>query len=274
MTTVSQARVAGLASRRLANELNILARSGKWEIAMATLQRIEPSNTVQENVYHYTIVISACGRAGKLAEAFSVFDRMKERQIQPNLCTYTALITACANKGLINDAFRVYAEMRLQKEIPNVKTITAIVTACARVGKWEKAIQVLKEAERLSIETNVITYTAAIEACRRAEVCKPAMALLALMHNSQNLRPNNVTYNTVLGACTAANDTNAVLQVYAKMVADGYGPVAYTRDLLIKHFKGTDTEDLVQALEIQGNARSRMQGSDSAAAMEAAQGSN
>ncbi|CCW63865.1 unnamed protein product [Phytomonas sp. EM1] len=254
MTTLSPARVAGLASRCLTNELQGLARAGDWEGALAAFRRIEPSTAIRENVFHYTTVLHACGRAGRLREAFEVFDQMKARRVRPNVFTYTVLIDACGRAGKVEEAFCLFAEMRLRGEAPNVKTLTALAAACARVGRWEKAMAVLRAAEGFAIAPNVLTYTAVMEGCRRAGVCAPALALLARMRDPQNVRPNPVTYNTALGACVAAKDAHAARRVYARMVADGYKPLPYTRDLLGELFKGTEMEGWVREMAIQPKA--------------------
>lgn len=240
MATLSQARVSSWAARWLTDELNALARVGNWEGAKAAVQRVEEANLVQLNVFHYTTVISACGKAGQLDEALSVLNTMRGKNVEPNVYTYTALINACSGPQRIDVALRLYAEMRLKGVLPNVKTMTALVATCSRCGRWEKAFQVLKECEEQMVPPNVITYTAAMDGCRRAGVCQPAIdLLLSKMREPHQVRPNEVTYNTLLGACKEAKDHRAALGVYARMVADGFRPVPYTKALLAETFHGT-----------------------------------
>ncbi|KAK7200564.1 PPR repeat/Pentatricopeptide repeat domain/PPR repeat family [Novymonas esmeraldas] len=251
MATLSQARVARFTSRWLTEELNGLAQSGHWEAALETFGQMEQSSLVRRNVFHYTTVIKACTRAGQMDAAMTLFRQMKASHITPNVYTYTTLINGCASTQRLDMALRIFAEMRLAEVPPNVKTMTALIATCSRCGEWKKAFQVLDQCEELFIAPNVFTYTAAMDGCRRAGVCEPAVALLeARMTNPNQVRPNEVTYNTVLGACTAAGDSNAAQRVYARMVADGYEPVEYTKDLLTQVFRDTALDGLADDLPV------------------------
>jgi pentatricopeptide repeat domain-containing protein 1 len=251
MATLSQARVARFTARWLTDELNSFARTGNWEGALQTFEHLQQSSLVHRNVYHYTTVLKACSRAGQMDAAMKVFRQMKANQVKPNVYTYTTLINGCAMTKKIDVALRLFAEMRLAEVPPNVRTMTALITACSRCGQWEKAFQVLDQCEELLIAPNVLTYTAAMDGCRRAGVCAPAVALLeSKMCDATQVRPNEVTYNTVLGACTAAKDYAAAQRVFARMVADGYDPIEYTRDLLTEVFRGTTLDGLADNLQV------------------------
>lgn len=242
MATLSQARIAGWASRWATDELQALARVGNWEGAMSVFNQLEGMHITQTNVFHYTTVINACARAGEHDGAMRLFSKMKSKGVRPNIYTYTALINSCARDKKVDAALMLYAEARLSEIKPNVKTITALVTVCSRAGMWEKSMQMLQEAEELMIAPNVLTYTAVMDGCRRAAICAPAISLLAKMRNPDNVRPNEVTYNTLLGACKEAKDFDAALRVYARMAADGFPPRPYTKELLVELFRGTVLE--------------------------------
>ncbi|KPI88990.1 hypothetical protein ABL78_1874 [Leptomonas seymouri] len=251
MASLSQARVARFTSRWLTDELNSFARSGNWEGALHTFEHLQQSSLVHRNVYHYTTVLKACTRAGQMEVAMTVLRQMKANQVKPNVYTYTTLLNGCATAKKLDLALRLFAEMRLAEIPPNVHTMTALITACSRCGRWEKAFQVLDQCEELLIAPNVLTYTAAMDGCRRAGVCAPAVALLeSKMSDPSQVRPNEVTYNTVLGACTAAKDYAAAQRVFARMVADGYEPIPYTRDLLTEVFSGTALDGLAENMPV------------------------
>ncbi|RHW68967.1 pentatricopeptide repeat domain containing protein [Trypanosoma brucei equiperdum] len=250
MAMLSQARVAGWASRWLTDELVALSKAGNWEAAISTFLQLQQANIVQSNVFHYTTVISACGRAGKWEAAMSIFDQMTKNEVKPNVYTYTAVINACASAEKADVALRMFAHMRLADVPPNVQTMTALVNACARSGEWERAIKILRDCEELFVAPNVFTYTAAMDGCRRGGVWKPAVDLLNEMRDPARVRPNEVTYNTVINACAVASELNAALQVYATMVSDGYTPVNFTKTLLMQLFRNTALSGLADELKV------------------------
>ncbi|EPY32260.1 hypothetical protein STCU_01923 [Strigomonas culicis] len=279
MSALQPNKIAGIASRRITEELTTLCRTGNWEVALTTLKQMETQTSiVQQNVFHYTTVINACARAGQVQQALALFQEMKARQIRPNVFTYTAIIAACGQAGSLDTALRTFAEMRLADVPPNVKTVTALITACARSGKWEKSFHLLDQCEEMLIAPNVRTYTAAMEGCRRAGVCAPALRLLATKMNSPaNVRPNAITYNTALGCCLAARQVEAAQRVFAQMVADGYEPIEYTRSMLLELFEDAGLTEAAAAVqdmpvrERRGHVRGFVPDSDPVTAMRAVQ---
>lgn len=243
-------RISGFASRWLTDELKGYAKVGNWESAIATIGQIRQSALVDLNVFHYSTAIAACSKAGELKAAVSLFREMKDRNISPNVYTYTSLITVCGKNGDVDLALRLFAEMRLAKVAPNVKTVTALITACSRAGQWERSVRILQSSRTMCIAPNVRTYTAAIEGCRRAGIAAPALVLLEEMNNPSNVVPNEVTYHTALGCCVPGKEIQSAQQIFARMVASGYTPLPYTKELLQHTFEGTPLEGTTDDLEV------------------------
>lgn len=260
MTTIPTKRLSTVTSRWLTDELKTHAKTGNWEAAKAIIAQVRQSSFVELNVFHYSTAIAACSRAGQLSPAMDLLREMKVHQVAPNVYTYTSLITACGKAGEVETALQLFAEMRLGKVPPNVQTVTALITACARAGQWERAVRILHTAARtLAVAPNVRTYTAAMEGCRRAGVCEPALALLEEMHDPANVVPNEVTYHTALGCCAPTHQIEAAQRIFARMVASGYTPVPYTKELLQETFQGTAMEGKADGMVVRSKRdRTRM----------------
>lgn len=262
-------RLSGWASRWLTDELASLAQAGQWDTAIATFTSMtnsavsaapEPTQhqpVVNSNVYHYTTIISGCGRAMQWEAALSTFSHMQRSGVEANVYTYTTLIDACAVVDKCDLAFRVFAHMRRHAAAPpNVKTMTSLVKACARQGQWERAMAVLDSCDELLIAPNVLTYTSAIDACKRAGKWEEACALLLRMSDAHQVRPNHITYNAAIASCVPANAWIAGLHVFAKMRSEGFAPVEYTRSnlLLLLSGSGHSCDDVV-AMKVFRNSR-------------------
>lgn len=232
---------------------------GNWQSAISILGQIKQSELVQLNVFHYSTAITACSVAGQLQPALDLLKEMKGRKIAPNVYTFTSLITACAKTGNVEQALQLFAEMRLVNVPPNVKTITALITACARAGEWQRAIRILNSSARtMEIAPNVRTYTAAIEACRRAGACEPALELLKSMNNPLYTVPNEVTYHTALGCCVKSQNVSAAQRIFARMVASGFTPLPYAKELLRDTFLGSPFEGMEEYMEVRSRKERKM----------------
>lgn len=252
MSSIPPKRLSNVTSRWLTDELKSYARMGNWEGARAAITQARQTSFTEVNVFHYSTAIAACSRANQVQPALELLKEMKQNNVSPNVYTYTSLITACGRCGEVDTALKLFAEMRLAKVAPNVQTVTALITACSRAGQWERAVRILhSSAKTLGVAPNVRTYTAAIEGCRRAGVCQPAMALLQEMNNpTQHVVPNEVTYHTALGCCVVPHDVEAAQRIFARMVASGYTPIPYTKQLLQETLRGTPMEDRADHLVV------------------------
>ena len=83
------------------------------------------------NVITYNALLSACGRAGRHADALRVFDAMREEGVKPDKATFACVIAAHAGLGEHRralDAFRGMAQARVE---PDAAAATEALVACA-----------------------------------------------------------------------------------------------------------------------------------------------
>lgn len=251
MATLSAKSRKEWASRWLTDELSALAKKGSWEAAIGTFAQLHGSNIVKANEYHYTTVITGCGRGGNWEAAFQTFSHMLQSDVKPNVYTYTTLINIAAQQSNSALALKTYAHMDVKNEVvPNARTLAAVIGACARGGKWQKALAALDSAPAKMIAPNVFMYTSAMDGCRRAGKWEAAISLLDEMKAShdEEVKPNAVTYNTAIQACCDAGAWNPALNVLAAMLADGYEPVQFTKTNLEKCFE--DVPELAGKAEL------------------------
>ena len=94
---------------------------------------------------HYSAVVVALAREGRLGEAFEYFERMQAGGIAPDMIAYNALITACANRRRCDRAFEIFESMKRSRENlrPNVITYNYDIVAedALRGKKFEQCIR-------------------------------------------------------------------------------------------------------------------------------------
>jgi pentatricopeptide repeat domain-containing protein 1 len=234
-----QQKLQSWTTRWLTDELSSLAKNGSWESALSTFMSVGMSNLVQPNTYHYTAVISGCGRAGKWEQSLGIFSMMRQNKVEANQYTFSALIHSCSEGGKPDYALRAYALMQTSGVPANLHTLTAVVGACAKAGYWEKAISVVTAAEEFLVAPNVMTYTAAMDGCRRAGRWVEAMKLLGVMNRTVDVYPNDITWNTLLNTCGVAHAWAPALHVFAAMKSAGFRAVPFTQECLERAFENT-----------------------------------
>ena len=185
----------------------------------------------QARVYHYTTIISACGKAGQWEAALQAFTHMHHARVAPNIRTYCSVLHSCTRGEKLDLALRAWAMMESDGVVANVFATTAMVSAFSRAGRWDDAIRMTIDAETSPFpnqEPNIFTYTAAMDGCRRAARADMAVALLTRMRE-RGLRANTVSVATALHACAVARDWQCALRALDHMKADGVMLVPFAR---------------------------------------------
>lgn len=87
--------------------LNAFSHAGEVENSLALLHRMEKDYGIPPDVHHYTCVVDALGRAGRLAEAEEM---ILNGQVEPNFVTWQTFLGACRWHGDVDRVMRHFPE--------------------------------------------------------------------------------------------------------------------------------------------------------------------
>jgi pentatricopeptide repeat protein len=172
----------------------------------------------------YNSVITACGDARMLNDAFEIYKDMCESDhphhapaMPPDVITYSALISACEKCGQADKAFEVFDDMAKANVQPNAFTYSALISACEKEGRIEEALRVLTVMTDSGVAPNVVTYGALLSVCKQRGDAETAMSLFRKMKRS-GLTPNVITYTTLIATLSTKGDRYAdALEVFEEM---------------------------------------------------------
>lgn len=186
-----------------------------WQPDMATYTSVM-------DVHSRCATYRATRTAGDLLnELKGLYEKTGNFRHKPNFRTYTTLVTAWSRTRSDESPQRVESimkEMRLSGEKPNTRTYTAAIQCWARARDPLKAKRVLKllmemrEEYKKSgsdhIRPTTLTYNTAIDACARCqgsaeqktESVKIAFAILKTIEMDDEIKPNAITYSTLIRA--------------------------------------------------------------------------
>jgi hypothetical protein len=205
--------------------------AGAAECAHDLLERLQQKHeatgdvALQPNVISYNTVINAWAKAGAHVEGAEECEVLLE-EMGPGMAdviSYNAVLHAWARSGLSDAGERAERILRGMNSVkPNGRTYTTTMDAWSRSyavpDSALRAHYLLKEMEDLaafddSMKPNYISYSTVINsyALSKTEPLKAhkAFNLLQRMHRLSkeghpNVRPNRVTYNSVLNACATS----------------------------------------------------------------------
>jgi len=150
-----------------------------------------------KDVVAWTVVVAGFVQCKKYRDALSVFQRMLLENVLPNEFTLTSVLSACTHTGALDQGRLVHQYIECNDFNLNAVLGTALVDMYAKCGCIDEALMVF---ENLQVK-NVHTWTAMINGLAVHGDALGALNVFSRMLES-GLRPNDVTFLGVLGACS------------------------------------------------------------------------
>jgi len=109
--------------------------------ALMLKKKIPPS------CFTLTILVKRYGRAGNLAKAFEICDRLpKEYNFKVSEHATTCLISSCIANKRIDKAFEVMEKMKRVGPAPDSKAFEKIIAGCIRFDRFEQACRYVEDS--------------------------------------------------------------------------------------------------------------------------------
>ncbi|KAF5950160.1 hypothetical protein HYC85_012153 [Camellia sinensis] len=185
---------------------------------------IQKSRLVK-NLFVQSALVDLHSKCRKLEDACYIFESMSERDV----VSWNAMIGGYAVQGFADDALRLFRSMLRAASLDLGRQIHALVLKCqskhdvamentlidmySKSGEIEDAKQVFNEME----QKNVISWTSLIAGYGKHGYGHKAIALYEKME-CEGLKPNDVTFPTLLFSCSHAGLTTEALECFNNMV--------------------------------------------------------
>lgn len=154
-------------------------------LAWSLLRVIKKENIHMLTTQMYNSVISSMSRNESFDACKDLLKEMKELGIPRSVMTYNLLIGACKYQNKWPFALKFLSDIRKDKNeginkyvsshsystnlIPTTATYSAVISVCVESKQWNLALELLDEMEELNISRNIVTYNSVIEALHAAE---------------------------------------------------------------------------------------------------------
>ncbi|XP_038882958.1 pentatricopeptide repeat-containing protein At2g21090 isoform X1 [Benincasa hispida] len=102
-------------------------------------------------------IVDAYGKCGDPDASYSIFSRMKERDV----VTWTSMVVAYNQTSRLDDAFRVFSCM----PVKNVHTWTALINGLAKNKYSNEALDLFQQMLEEKISPNTFTFVGVLSAC-------------------------------------------------------------------------------------------------------------
>ncbi|XVF03361.1 hypothetical protein REPUB_Repub04eG0254400 [Reevesia pubescens] len=172
---------------------------------------------VAKDVTLWNCMINKYAENGLLEESLALIRLMKVKQVKPNSTTLVGLLSACAASGAITLGQCIASYVEEEGLLLDAVMGTALVDMYAKCGVLDKAIDVFERMESKDVKS----WTAMISGYGVHGLAQDAIKLLYRMEG-EGFRPNEVTFLTVLSACSHGGLVTEGMKCFKRMIQE-YG---------------------------------------------------
>ncbi|KAF5198471.1 Pentatricopeptide repeat-containing protein mrl1 protein [Thalictrum thalictroides] len=263
--------------------ISTCAKSGKVDTMFKVFHDMVNAG-VEPNLHTYGSLIDGCARAGQVAKAFGAYGILRSKNVKPDRVVFNALISACGQSGAVDRAFDVLAEMKAEPTPvdPDHITVGALIKTCTKAGQFDRGLEVYKMISQYKIKGTPEVYTLAVSNCSqtgnmefalnvykdmtRNGVIPDEMFLSALIDvaghagkidvafgivqkaRAQGIQLGNITYGSLMGACSNAKDWQKALELYEDVKSIKLCPTVSMLNALVNAL--CDGDQLHKAVEV------------------------
>ncbi|EFJ09238.1 hypothetical protein SELMODRAFT_20442, partial [Selaginella moellendorffii] len=265
--------------------VSMYGKCGCLERSIAVFRAMEVRNLIS-----WTAMLGALAHNGRDAAALELFARMRDEGREALL--WNALIAAYTARGHPREALRLYAEMILAERRgappvrPDRNTFAAVLEACGSIGTAAlgEGRMIHTQAIARACDTDVIVASALIamyskcgslgdavaifrELSRKRSVVLVTTMIAAYGHHGKlelalelfwemaqrGLKPNRITFVSLLSSCSAANSLREAVFYFQIMIHDcdiqpGAEHYHFVIDLLGRSGKVAQAEELINSM--------------------------
>lgn len=166
------------------------------------------------NVTTYSIMIDLFCKVGKISEAFSYLERMKNENIHPNSTTLTTILNYVTENNLDNSYIdRIKADMKNYGLEVNISNFNVKLKKLCDSNILD-AVELLKDPR---YEKNEISFNTVISRLCKIKKLGVAVELLELMESDRyNLTADTITYNMLIQGFYSTKNYNFAVDIFER----------------------------------------------------------
>eukprot|EP00434_Breviolum_minutum_P001313 symbB.v1.2.001154.t2/scaffold47.1/size388503/9 len=200
----------GLRADALSADLVLKAVERNWTQACALFQQTR----ITESSSNYGVNSLLKSARLQWQEAMKVFYGVAKRETSP--FSYNALLDGFKEAAEWRLALQCFVSMQTEGVELDFASFASTMSATIRPSEWKMAFGLMMKMKRSKglYQPNRVCHNAALTACKAGKHWQLGMSLQMMQ---ESIRPNVVSFNTLLGICETCGDWPRALELLNKM---------------------------------------------------------
>ncbi|KAE8690809.1 Pentatricopeptide repeat-containing protein [Hibiscus syriacus] len=189
--------------------LSACAQLGELDVGKEIHYRIKTKG-MKANQFVSNALLDMYAKCGDLGQARLIFERISHRKT----ACWNSMLSGFAIHGKCREALEFFKRMEELNEMPDAITFLSVLSACSHGGCVDEGLEIFSKMETYGILASIKHYGCLVDLLGRAGRLKEAFGLVKRMP----MKPNDVVWGALLGACKIHVDNNVLEQVMQEVV--------------------------------------------------------
>ncbi|OMO90722.1 hypothetical protein CCACVL1_07308 [Corchorus capsularis] len=221
----------------------------RWESALQVFELLREQLWYRPNPAIYMKLIVMLGKCKQPEKAHDLFQAMIDEGCAVNHEAYTALLSAYSRSGLFDKAFLLLEEMKRTPNChPDVQTYSILIKSCLQVSAFDKVQVLLSDMASQRIRPNTVTYNTLIDAYGKAKMFQEMEMTLVKMLREKDCEPDVWTMNSTMRAFGSSGQIETMEKCYEKFQSAGIQPNIKTFNILLDSYGKTGNYEKMSAV--------------------------
>ncbi|KAI4354344.1 hypothetical protein L6164_003214 [Bauhinia variegata] len=206
------------------------------------------------DIISWTVMMTCYSQNKKFREVIDLFYDMINSRISPDEVSMTTVISACAHLGVLDLGKEIHLYLMLNRFHLDVYIGSALIDMYAKCGSLDRSLLVFYKLQN----KNLFCWNSIIEGLAVHGYAEEALKLFCKMEKKE-IKPNAVTFISILSACVHAGFVEEGRQRFMSMIRDysitpqveHYGCMV---DLLSKAGLLDDALDMIKGMTFEPNS--------------------
>ncbi|CAM9576390.1 unnamed protein product, partial [Hapterophycus canaliculatus] len=175
---------------------------------------------VAPNQMSFNTVMDAYARQGNVQNVVKIYNYMQGEGIPPDVITTTILVKAQVSSGDVDAGARTLIEMMKSSNLKDkldAFPFNTIIKGLMKTLEWEKAMDLFRGMRYNNVKPNLMTFNTLIAGLNRARVPTIALELYEEMMRMGGVAPDVYTYSGVVTAYARLGDVENAVKVLSEM---------------------------------------------------------
>ncbi|KAK8919247.1 Pentatricopeptide repeat-containing protein [Platanthera zijinensis] len=160
---------------------------------------------IKMNTFVLNGLVDMYAKCGDLEKARRIFDAMITR----NDSCWNSMISAFSSHGRSEEALELFSRMKASGAKPNSITFLVVLSSCTHGGFVEEGLRIFGSLQEYGLKAEVEHYGCLVDLFGRAGRLADAYNVIKMMP----MKPNEVVWGALLGACRIYSDAKMADQV-------------------------------------------------------------